>query len=206
MKQIAIIGAGGFAREVLWLLTDLGHAARVAAFYESDSIWSEREVTGLPVLPLSRFDAARSEAVVAVGSPRVRQQLVADLPAGTAFPTLIHPSVHRSSRVELGAGAIVCAGSILTCDIQVLEHVHLNLATTVGHDCVLHPFVTTAPAVNISGGCDIGERVYIGTNACLREGLAIAPDATIGMGAVVVSAIAEAGVYVGNPARRRDRG
>lgn len=202
MKKIAIVGAGGFAREVLWLLTDLGLESRVGGFFETDEIWREREVSGLPVAPLSSLDSGRWEAVLAVGSPAVRRNLRDALPKEITYPTLVHPSVQSSRRVDLAPGVVVCAGSILTCDIVVSEHVHLNLATTVGHDCQLRPFVTTAPAVNISGACDIGELTYIGTNAALREGLKIAAGTTIGMGAIVVSHIEEAGVYVGNPAKK----
>ncbi|WBX94205.1 NeuD/PglB/VioB family sugar acetyltransferase [Pseudoxanthomonas mexicana] len=202
MKKIAIVGAGGFAREVLWLLTDLGLESRVGGFFETDEIWREREVSGLPVAPISSLDSGRWEAVLAVGSPAVRRNLRDALPKEITYPTLVHPSVQSSRRVDLAPGVVVCAGSILTCDIVVSEHVHLNLATTVGHDCQLRPFVTTAPAVNISGACDIGELTYIGTNAALREGLKIAAGTTIGMGAIVVSHIEEAGVYVGNPAKK----
>lgn len=203
MKRIGIVGAGGFAREVLWLLDDLGLGDRIDGFYESDATWHARDVAGLPVRALSDFRAGVQEAVIAIGSPAVREALAAKLPNGTSFPTLIHPTVACSRRVEIGEGSVICAGSILTCDIVIGRHVHLNLMTTVGHDCELADFVTTAPAVNISGNCRIGRSVYIGTNACLREGLSIAPGAVIGMGAVVLRNVDTAGVYVGNPARSR---
>lgn len=203
MKRIGIVGAGGFAREILWLLEDLGLDERVDAFYESDSSWHARDLVGVPVQPLSEFRADRSEAVIAVGNPAVREALVSELPTHTSFPVLVHPSVARSRRVELGEGTLICAGGILTCDILVGRHVHLNLMTTVGHDCRLADFTTTAPAVNISGNCIIGHGAYIGTNACLREGLTIAAGAVIGMGAVVLRDLDGPGVYVGNPARAR---
>lgn len=202
MKNIGIVGAGGFAREVLWLIEDLGLAGRIQAFYESDDIWKDRSVSGIPVLPVSRFVPSATELVIGIGSPAARRNIVAALPAETTFPVFIHPSVQRSRRIEIGAGTVICAGSILTCDIRLDEHVQLNLATTVGHDCHLKRFVTTAPAVNISGACTLGEATYIGTNACLREGLAVPAETVIGMGAVMVSTPAEAGTYVGNPARR----
>ena len=206
MKKIAIIGAGGFAREVLWLITDLGLTPRVGGFFESDDVWKKREVSGIPVLPISSLDENTWEAVLAVGSPTVRKSLRDSLPTSLQYPVLIHPSVHRSTRIEIGAGTVICAGSILTCDIQIDDHVHLNLGTTVGHDCRLGRFVTTAPSVNISGNCSIGDLTYIGTNACLREGLKVPPSTTIGMGAVVVSDIKESAVYVGNPAKKLQKG
>lgn len=206
MKRIGIVGAGGFAREVLWLLEDLGLGDRIDGFYESDATWRTREVSGLPVRALSEFRPGHQEAVIAIGNPAVREALAAELPEGTSFPTLIHPTVARSRRVEIDEGVVICAGSILTCDIAIGRHVHLNLMTTVGHDCHLADFVTTAPAVNISGNCQIGRSAYIGTNACLREGLSIAPGTVIGMGAVVLRDVEAAGTYVGNPARPRAAG
>lgn len=202
MKNIGIVGAGGFAREVLWLIEDIGLAGRVRGFFESDDIWKDRSVSGVPVLPLSQFDPSATELAIGIGSPAARRNIVAALPRDTVFPVLVHPSVQRSRRVEIGAGTVICAGSILTCDIRLDEHVQLNLATTVGHDCHLKKFVTTAPSVNISGTCTLGEATYIGTNACLREGLTVPAETVIGMGAVVVSSPAEAGIYVGNPAKR----
>lgn len=202
MKSIAIFGSGGFGREVLALLQHAQFGDRVIAFYESDDIWTNRTVSGLPVMPSSRFDPTVAEMVLAVGSPSARRAVRDSLPAETHYPTIIHPNVVRSQSISIGQGSVICAGCVLTCNIVIGEHVHLNLMSTLGHDCVLGDFVTTAPAVNISGHCNIGDGAYLGTNSCLREGLSIAADTTIGMGAVVVSSIQEAGVYVGNPARR----
>lgn len=199
-KPIAIAGAGGFAREVLWLLEELGLAGRVAMFCESDEIWRARDVADIPVLPISRLPHD-AHVVIGIGNPAARRDLVAQLPADTHYPTFVHPNVRMGRRVEIGAGSVICAGSILTCDIVLAGHAQLNLATTVGHDCRLERFVTTGPAVNISGKCVLGEAAYLGTNACVREGINIASGATVGMGAVVVRDLPAAGVYAGNPAR-----
>src|SRR5690349_20285355 len=184
MRSIGIFGSGGFGREVLSLLDDAGLGNRVSAFFETDEIWRDRTVSGLPVLPASQFDPARTEMILAIGNPAGRRSVRDSLPNETHYPTIVHPSVIRGRSVELGKGAVVCAGCILTCDIQIDAHVQLNLCTTVGHDCVLEDFVTTAPAVNLSGRCKIGASTYLGTNASLREGLSIAPGTVIGMGAV----------------------
>lgn len=202
MKKLGIFGAGGFAREVNWLIEEAG-TTPATAFFESDSVWTDRTVQGLPVLPASRIDPAAWEIVIAIGDPGARKKILDSLPSGLGYPTFIHPTVRMGRSVEIGSGVQICAGSILTCDIRVGDQVQLNLMTTVGHDCVLGNFVTTAPAVNISGNCDIGELSYIGTNACLREGLRIPAATVIGMGAVLVSQVSEAGILVGNPARPR---
>lgn len=203
MRKIGIFGSGGFGREVLSLLDHAGLGNKVASFFETDEIWKDRTVSGLPVLPLSQFDPAKTELVLALGNPAARRAVRDSLPPETRYPTIIHPTVVQGRSIELGTGVVICAGCILTCDIQIGAHVQLNLSTTVGHDCSLEDFVTTAPAVNISGRCQIGTGTYMGTNASLREGLSIAAESVIGMGAVVVSSISRAGIFVGNPAKSR---
>jgi len=200
-RKIAIFGAGGFAREVMVLLHDANVAKSAVAFYEDDDIWSDRTMCSLPVLPLSRFDSAKVDLILAVGSPALKSRIRNMLPADTRYPTLIHPTALRSKSVEIGQGCIIAAGSILTCDIKLGAHVNIDRATNVGHDSVLGDYVTTAPAVTISGNCRIGSRSYLGTHACMREKTTIADDITVGMGAVVVSSLLQPGVYFGNPAK-----
>lgn len=200
--KIGIVGAGDFAREVLCLLYDLGRIDDVLGFYEDDTVWKAGEIKGIPVFPRSAFDPALCKAVPAIAHPASRAKVVGELPSNTTFENLIHPSVVISPWVQLGEGIIICAGCILTCDIVIKNQVHLNLMTTVGHDSILDDFVTTAPGVQISGKCRIGKRVYLGTNSALKQQIRISDDITVGMGAVVVKDLLEAGTYVGNPARK----
>ena len=201
-KKICIFGAGGFGKEVYCLAIDSGWKDSVICFLESDDIWLDREVLGLPVKPFSYFNPALHMALVAVGDPAQREKIIHRFPYETQFPKLVHPSVIMSDWVELDEGSIICAGNILTCNIKIGKHAQLNLGSTIGHDCVIGDFFTVAPSVNISGHNIIGNRVYIGTNAATREKLHIGDDVVIGMGSVVVKDIMEAGVYAGNPARK----
>lgn len=201
MRPIAIIGAGGMARDALHTLAALGLDGQVAAFFESRDVWRPRDLAGLPVRALPTLDATAMDVLVAIGSGGAREALVEALPADTVFPTYIHPSVQVGPRVDIGAGSLVCAGSILTTDIRIGRHAQLNIGTFVTHDCVLGDFVTASPGVRLNGNCTVGARVLLGTGACVRERTTIAADSVIGMGAVVLRDVA-GGTWVGNPARR----
>ncbi|QSX73633.1 NeuD/PglB/VioB family sugar acetyltransferase [Lysobacter arenosi] len=203
MNKIAIFGAGGFAREVLVLLEDMGLADRVSALFESDGIWKPRDIWGIPTLPISRFEPTSTDLVLGVGDPNARMAMRSSLPKETRFPTLVHPGarIHRTTLV--GNGVIVCEGCIVTCDIELGDHVNLDRLTTIGHDSRIGDFVTAAPATVVSGNCQIGSLTYLGTNSCVREKVTIAPGTTVGMGATVVSNIETPGIYVGTPAKRR---
>jgi len=199
---VAIFGTGGFAREVACLLHDLGRGNQIVAFHEPDEVYRPRELLGVAVQPQSAFDPGKQRAIVGIGNPASRQKVVGELPAETVFDTLIHPTAVMSQWVEVGAGSVICAGCVLTCQISIGEHCHLNLNTTVGHDCAFGDFCTVAPGTNISGNCDFGMRVDVGTQASFRQNVRVCDDAVIGMGTVVVKDIVEAGTYMGVPAKK----
>ena len=205
-KKLCIFGTGGFGRETLLVFidslakSDLNYKDHVV-FMVSDQDYDLAEIMGIPVIRLSDFDVSLYQVVVAVGEPAIRQRLVGQLPESTVFSTLVHPTVVISEWVELGEGSIVTAGTIVTCNITIGKHAQLNLHTTVGHDCIIGDYFTTAPGAKISGICEFGDCVYFGTSATVRQGVRICSNVTIGMGGVVVKNITEAGVYVGNPLR-----
>lgn len=202
MERIAICGAGGFARETLVLIEQLGLASRVDALFESDAVWHDRQVAGISVLPLSRFEPGKNVMVIAIGNPGVRRAIWETLPTGTRFPTLIHPSVNLSRSVDIGIGSIVCAGVVLTCDTHIGIQVQLDRCVTVGHDSTIDDFSTLAPGAVVSGNCRIGRGAYVGAAACIREKLAVGDESLVGMGAIVVKSVPAGETQVGNPARR----
>lgn len=209
-SKIGIIGTGGFAREVLCLINDLGRMKDVVYFLEKEEEWEKnwknKKIMGIPVKPMSDFLSLENptiKIVVGIGIPRIRRTVVRKLPATTRYETLIHPSAIISPWVEIGEGSIICGGCILTCNIKLGQQVHLNLHTTVGHDCVIGSYVTTAPGTNISGTCTIGDSVYFGTSSATKQGISIIENTVIGMGAMVTKNIEEQGTYVGIPAKKR---
>jgi sugar O-acyltransferase (sialic acid O-acetyltransferase NeuD family) len=205
-KKILIAGSGGFSKEVLCLIKDLDLFDNVLGFIEPDFIIEQGNtqniVLGKPVLPYSIVDPNEHIVSVAIGEPHIRERAINRLPSNLEYLSLVHPSSTISEWVEIEHGAIICAGTIMTCDIKIGKHAQLNLNTTIGHDCEIGDFFTTGPGVNISGNCKFGNRVYFGTSSCIKQGLSVVDNVIIGMGAVVTKSIDLSGVYVGNPARK----
>lgn len=202
-QNVYIFGASGHAKEMYCLLLDLGRATEFVAFVESDGYYHARTVLGHDVVPLSSVSKyADAKLILAVGDSVARSSLAMGLLRDFEFESLVHPDARISRFVEYGDGCIVTQGCILTCDITLGHHVHLNLNTTIGHECSIGSFVSTAHGVNISGNVTIGDRVSLGANASIRNGVTVCPDVVVGMGAAVVSDIHEPGIYVGTPAKR----
>jgi len=210
--QIAIYGAGGFAREVAWLVQSCN--AEEADLYQLVCFVDDNQdahgliLNDIPVMGLEdahlRFPDAK--IVGGVGSPRTRQRLMEKASkVGFDFGIIIHPRVERSEWIDFGAGTVICAGNILTVNIKLGRHVQINLDCTIGHDAILDDFVTLAPGVHISGYVHLGKRVYLGTGAVIingtrKEPILIGDDAVIGAGACVTKSVPSGQVVVGIPA------
>ena len=197
MKK-GIIGAGGFGREVYWSLSLIERVN--TKFFVDDKYWDD---TNDLILPISKFNPSEYKMVVAIGDPRDRFDMVERLPKETKYFTHIHPSVQiLGDDVEINEGSIICAGTIITTNVKIGKHAHLNLQTNIGHDCEIGDYFTTAPGAKISGNCTIGDCVYFGTNSSVREKIEICSYVTIGLNSGFVKNIKESGTYGGVPVKR----
>jgi len=202
-SRIGIIGAGGLGKEVLCVIGELlgweGLNKRVGFLVEPKFLTKE-SVLGIDVLPLSNSNLSFDFIVIAIGDLASRWRIKNALPATSRYMTIIHPGVQRTPYTKIGEGSIVLGQVLLSCDVQIGMFSIINPGTTISHDTTAGDFFTTSPGVNISGNCKIGNRVFMGTNACTRNAITIADDVIIGMGAVVVKDLLTAGTYIGNPA------
>ena len=170
------------------------------ALFRDDEYWKPNEEN---IHPLSQFDPKKYEVLISNGSPRDRFDIRMRLPKKTKYFTFIHPSAQLlGPNIKIGDGCFIGANCILTCDIEIGNHVLLNRGVQIGHDCFIDSYCSFMPGVILSGNVDCEDSVYIGTNACIREKINITTLTTIGMGSVVVENIVNPGTYVGNPAKR----
>lgn len=207
MEKIAIIGAGGFAREVLTLINAINSNTpqyEVIGFVGEDK---SQPVHGYPVIGNDDEVNLTQEPlsiVIAVGEPGLKAKIRGKYNNPLiSFPTLVHPSVILGDKesIKTGQGCIICAGCILTIDINIKDFVTLNLQCTVGHDTVIGNYSSFMPSVNISGEVDIKEGVYVGTGAKIINQVEIGEHTIVGAGAVVAKSLPADCTAVGVPAK-----
>jgi len=206
MKNLIIIGAGGFGREVLWLINDINRSQdewEVVGFLDDDDFFEGKIIEGYHVLGRieKAIDFQNTYFVLAIGNPSVKEKIIQKLPNDAQYATLIHPSVLIGERIKVGEGSVLCAYSVLTVDIEIGDHVILNLCCTVGHDTRIDDFTSFMPSVNISGEVIIEKAVYVGTGAKIINQLSIGAYTVVGAGAVVSKSLPPNCTAVGIPAK-----
>lgn len=206
MDKIVIVGVGGFGREVAWLIERINSVKptwELVGFVDDNKALMGDNISGYPVVGDSEWLNNQPDdmyTVCAIGSSNIRKKVIQKL-SNVKFATLIDPKVEMSNTVEIGEGTIICAGTVLTIDVSLGNHVIINLNCTIGHDVTIRDYVTIYPSVNVSGNTYIQKNVEIGTGSQIIQGLEIGRNTIVGAGSVVVRDIPEFCTAVGSPAK-----
>lgn len=209
MKRVAIIGAGGHAREVLDIYDALNASALrydvVGWLVEPAFAAAAGLVRGRPILGDLDWLAARANEVsviCAVGEPALRRRLVERARGFRArFCSAVHPHAVLSASVTLGAGVVIAAGTVLTSDIRLGDHVHVNAGCTISHDAVLEDFATLSPGVHLAGGGVVEEGACVGTGAAVIPRVRVGAWSIVGAGCTVIRDVPPDSTVVGVPGR-----
>lgn len=206
MKDIIIIGTGGCAREVCFLLEQNNKKQQewnILGFIDNNR---DGEIYGYPILGDDDYLLGYNReinVVCAVGETKLREKITEKFKNknNILFPNIIsHDVIIDFSKVRIGKGCVICAGSIITVDIVIGNFVTVNLSCTISHDSVIDDFVTINSGSNISGNVHIGKGTYIGTGTKIIQGKNVGENAIIGAGAVVIKDIPSDSMAVGVPA------
>lgn len=205
MKDIVIVGAGGFGREVAWLIEEINiHNSQwnLVGFIDDNAV-ENTNINDYKVIGNLEWLTQQSYYVVlAVGDPKIKKEICKKLKGSkNRFATLIHPSVIHSPTTSIGEGSIICAGNIITVNAKLGNHVIVNLDSTIGHDGCIKDYVTILPSVNISGNVVLNECVSVGTGTQIIQGINVGENTIIGAGSTVVKNLPENVTAVGSPAK-----
>jgi sugar O-acyltransferase (sialic acid O-acetyltransferase NeuD family) len=204
VKDLVIVGAGGFARETA--AAALAGGRRVLGFVDDNPDLHGTVRSGLPILgPVDSVIGFDTDVVVCVGNPRnytVRQRIVERLGlAADRYATVVHPSASIGAGSTVGEGTVLLAGTVLTADVTVGAHVAVMPHAVLTHDDLVGAYATVASGVRLGGGAVLETGAYVGAGAMIREGVTVGSWALVGMGSVVLHDVPSGEIWAGSPAR-----
>ncbi|QNE66150.1 acetyltransferase [Fusobacterium hwasookii] len=204
MKKIVIYGAGGFAKEIIWLIEEINSISKeweLLGIIDDNLDNFGREINNYKVLGGKDCLTTLSNdifVIIALGDGNIRKKIYEEFP-NKKYATLVHPSVKMSSTNKIGKGSIICAGCNLTVNITIGEHSNINLDCTVAHDCKIGDFVSVFPQVAISGSVKIGSNTTVGTGSVIVQKLIVGENVTIASMSNVTKNISDNSIALGNP-------
>jgi len=207
MKDIAIVGAGGFGRETALMIRQINASKatwNLLGFYDDHL---KGQVDALPVLGnVDQLNAIKSpiSVAIAIANPQIKKRLRTHLTnSNITYPALMHPQCQLGDESNtIGEGCIITSGCILTINVHLGDFVIVNLLTTIGHDVTIGSYTSIMPNCSLSGFDSIGEECMIGAGARILQNLSIGNQVVVGAGAVVTKAMPPGVTVIGIPAQK----
>lgn len=212
-KQLLLIGAGDFARELAQIAKRID--PKGAIWDRISYVATSPGEIGKELL-FGRVDycdedilsgAVTADAAIALGASHLRMR-VADRYAkvpGLTFPNLIDPgNDHDPTLIKMGIGNIIHRNVTMTFNVVMGDFNFFNKSSTIGHDTNFGSFNTVSPAATLLSNVRLGSACMIGANACVLPKVKIADRTTVGASALLRHDVNEPGhVFIGVPAERQ---
>lgn len=210
MKDLIILGTGDCAREI-------AHVVERVNEHSGETVWNilgfstdrlelvGTEVDGYKVICTDDGVNAWPEeinVICSLGVARARRRVISNITnPNVRFATIIDPDAKIFRDTVVGEGSIICAGNVISINVNVGKHVIINWNCSIGHDAVIEDYSVINPGVNISGKVSVGSCTDIGVGSKVIQGLDIGPNTTVGAGSVVIKDIPSGCLAVGVPAK-----
>lgn len=208
MKNLLIIGARGFGREVynLFLACKAAGLKMDCKGFLDDKIDALDGYDNYPPIISSVEDysiKAGDVFICALGDVIYKRKYSEYmLERNAEFISLIHPSVHVGLNTKIGKGCIIRAEASVSCDIQIGDFVSIMGYSILGHDA------------RVGNYCHIGAHSFLGGFSMLEDQVTLHPNvkvmphkkvgfnSIVGIGSTVMTNIKPNMTVFGSPAKK----
>ena len=208
MKQLLIIGARGWGREVFALTKFCrGYQTEfVVKGFLDDNTDALSGMNGYPPIidSVENYIPQQEDVFICALGDNKWKKHYADIIVlkGGEFMNLIHKTAYVGQNTRLGFGCIVCHEASISCDVKVGNFVTFQRLADIGHDVRIGSYSTLGTKSFMGGGARLGENSTIQTGAIVLPHITIGNNCTVGAGSVVIRKVKDGHTVFGNPAKR----
>ena len=207
MKNLIIIGARGFGREIYHLAKQckgFSSTFEVKGFLDDkadalDGLCCYPKILGAvetyAIQPNDMF-------VCALGDTKYKKHYIEIIRGkGGEYQSLIHPSAIVSPDTVVGQGCLILANVLVSCEVQIGDFVTLQPFCAIGHDAQIGAFAHLNAYAFMGGFSKLEEGVSLHTGAKVLPHKKVGAWATVGAGSVVLRNVKEGQTVFGMPAQ-----
>lgn len=209
MKQLLIIGARGWGREVYQTIKQtpevLNGEMDIKGFLDSKSDAFDGLRGYFPPIICSPEDyIIQPDDIffVAMGDPHWRKHYAEIIESqGGCFYTYISPAAYVVETATIGEGSFVSGWCSVSDNVSLGKHVIMHAFAVLGHDTIVKDYGTLLTGVFLGGYCEIGECSQMSPQSMLIPHVKVGSNCMVGPGAVVIRKVKDGNTVYGNPAK-----
>ena len=208
MKELIIVGAGGFGREVLSYCLDclsINNEWIIKGFIDDNVKALDNYNYKINIIDtIVNYRPTDNDIfVMAIGLPTEQKLYVANLllDKGAKFLSMIHPLARIDKNANIGYGCIIAPWAGISCDTMLGNFVTVNAYASIGHDSIIGDGCTISSYASIAGKVVLGKGVTVGLHGCVLPGVKLGDYAVVGSGSVVVKNVKSRKTVIGVPAK-----
>lgn len=199
MKDIIVIGAGGFSKSILDTIDYCQF--KVVGFLDS---YKTGEFQGYKILgsSLNEIEKERYEYFIGIGDPNSKEKWFLELKKESLrLINIIDKSSLVSRSVELGEGIFIGKMAIVNANTIIEDNVIINTRALVEHGNHIKKHSNISTNTVLNGDIIVEKNTFIGSCTVVNGQVKIGENVTIGSGSVVIEDIEDNIVVVGSPTR-----
>lgn len=198
--DLIFLGGGGHYKDLLYISeTDKYNKWNCIGFLDDNE--STNRLGPCKDLPKYLKKYKDLKYCIAINSSKIRQKLDFLYGEENKSANLIHETALTGNNCSYANGITMGPYSLLTTNVQIGKHVHINSASSINQSSLIGDYCTISPGVRICGDVKVGNTTSIGAGAVIINFKTIGIECTLGAGTVVIDNVDDYTTVVGVPGR-----